>query len=76
MSGLRSWFGLISVVLFFGNGLNAEPDPDSLLRRALQLADFYNWIDAGPAFAEAERIYAARGDARNAQPCSRSVSAR
>jgi hypothetical protein len=31
-------------------------------RRALHLADLYNWADAAPAFTEAEKLFAAAGD--------------
>jgi CHAT domain-containing protein len=36
------------------------------LERALQLADLYNWDDAGKHFAEAEEVFLAAGDQRNA----------
>ena len=39
---------------------------DELLARALYLADLYNWADAAPAFTEAEKLFAAAGDQRNA----------
>jgi hypothetical protein len=66
MSGFRTWVPLFSAVFYFGISLRAETDPDVLLRQALQLADFYNWIDAEPSFREAERLYGERGDNRNA----------
>src|SRR3984957_7285341 len=34
--------------------------------RALHLADLYNWADAAPAFTEAEQLFVAAGDQRNA----------
>ena len=37
-----------------------------LLARALHLADLYNWADAAPAFTEAEQLFVAAGDQRNA----------
>ena len=37
-----------------------------LLSKALRLADFYNWADAAPAFAEAETLFVRAGDERNA----------
>src|SRR5438876_10984318 len=43
-----------------------EKDPDALLSQALHHADLYNWSDAEPLFAVAERLYSQRGDARNA----------
>src|SRR5207247_8751337 len=41
-------------------------DHDVLLKKALHLGDLYNWADAAPMFTEAEQLYAARGDRRNA----------
>src|SRR5947207_3986869 len=41
-------------------------DPDALLRQALHYGDLYNWADAAPMFTEAEQLYSARGDNRNA----------
>src|ERR1700727_420570 len=43
-----------------------QPQAKELLAHALHLADLYNWDDAGPAFAEAERLFADAGDQRNA----------
>src|SRR5881409_1750285 len=43
-----------------------ELDPDALLSQALRRGDLYNWSDAEPLFAEAQRLYNERGDARNA----------
>src|ERR1700733_486686 len=42
-----------------------QPDPKELLAHALHLADLYNWDDAGPEFAEAERLFVDAGDQRN-----------
>src|SRR6266480_2879912 len=41
-------------------------DPAVLLRQALHLGDLYNWADAAPLFTQAEQLYAARSDSRNA----------
>jgi CHAT domain-containing protein len=41
-------------------------DPDVLLKQALHYGDLYNWADAAPMFTEAEQLYSARGDKRNA----------
>jgi len=41
-------------------------DPDALLKQALHYSDLYNWADAAPMFTEAEQLYSARGDNRNA----------
>ena len=48
--------------------LAAEPQPAAVekLQHALRLADLYNWADAGPDFAEAQRLFLAAGDQRNA----------
>ena len=43
-----------------------EKDPDALLSQALRRGDLYNWSDAEPLLAGAERLYSQRGDARNA----------
>ena len=40
--------------------------PQELLDRALHLADLYNWDDARDDFAEAETMFLAAGDKRNA----------
>ena len=37
-----------------------------MLDHALHLADLYNWDDAGKDFAEAEKLFLAAGDQRNA----------
>ena len=44
----------------------ASDDPDVLLKQALHFGDLYNWADAATLFGEAEQLYAARGDKRNA----------
>ena len=41
-------------------------DAQQLLDHALLLADLYNWDDAGKDFAEAEKLFVAKGDDRNA----------
>ena len=43
-----------------------QPQAKELLARALHLADLYNWADAAPAFTEAEQLFLAAGDQRNA----------
>ena len=40
--------------------------PQEILDHALHLADLYNWDDAGKDFAEAEKMFLAAGDQRNA----------
>src|SRR5271170_2877988 len=63
-------FSRLCLILFFiacGSFVEAQqPQPKELLARALHLADLYNWDDAGPAFAEAERLFVGEGDQRNA----------
>ena len=44
----------------------AFTDPRQALQKAEQLADIYNWYDAHPYYVEAERLFLARGDERNA----------
>src|SRR5204862_7262827 len=41
-------------------------DPDALLKQALRYGDLYNWADAASLFTQAEQLYSARGDSRNA----------
>jgi tetratricopeptide (TPR) repeat protein len=43
-----------------------RPQALDALSRALHLADLYNWADAAPAFAEAERLFVDANDPRNA----------
>ena len=57
---------LCCVVCMFAHAQETEDDPDVLLRKALHLGDLYNWADGASFFTEAERLYAARGDNRNA----------
>ena len=55
-------------------GLNCAPcpgqpiiaaEPRQLLAQAEQLADAYNWYDAEPLYAEAEKGFDLAGDGRN-----------
>jgi CHAT domain-containing protein len=50
----------------FAQAQTTTDDPDVLLKKALHLGDLYNWADAASMFSEAEQLYAARGDSRNA----------
>jgi hypothetical protein len=43
-----------------------QPQAKDLLARALHLADLYNWAEAAPAFTQAEELFLAAGDKRNA----------
>ncbi|HSU61822.1 MAG TPA: CHAT domain-containing protein [Bryobacteraceae bacterium] len=40
--------------------------PEELLTHALYLADLYNWSEAAPEFEQAEKLFSAAGDKRNA----------
>jgi CHAT domain-containing protein/tetratricopeptide (TPR) repeat protein len=57
---------LCGAVCAFVYAQDAAEDPDVLLKKALHLGDLYNWADAAPFFTEAEQLYRARGDSRNA----------
>jgi tetratricopeptide (TPR) repeat protein len=60
---------IIDAVLMIGciAPLHAQQEQATeLLGRALHLADLYNWADAAPAFTQAEELFAAAGDRRNA----------
>ena len=46
--------------------LGQTRDPVSLLKEADHLADLYNWADAGPMFEEAQQVFSATGQMRNA----------
>jgi len=49
--------------------LNAQQTPrsaDEALQHGLHLADLYNWADAAKDFSDAERMFIAAGDQRNA----------
>src|SRR5437762_672872 len=57
---------LCAALLASARAQTSSDDPDVLLRQALHLGDLYNWADAAPMFTEAEQLYSARGDNRNA----------
>ncbi len=63
---IATWIFLCGVACAFAQAQTTSDDPDVLLKKALHLGDLYNWTDAAPVFAEAEQLYAARGDNRNA----------
>jgi CHAT domain-containing protein len=61
----------LSVIFLLAAGLLQLRSQDrqpahEILAHALHLADLYNWDDAGKDFAEAERLFMAAGDQRNA----------
>lgn len=60
-----------ALVLFFAAFISPafaqiDSDPDKLIEEAERLAWLKAWPRAAPLYAEAERLYAARGDRRNA----------
>ena len=57
---------LISAPLILRLAAQPQPAAAEKLQHALRLADLYNWADAGPDFAEAETLFLAAGDQRNA----------
>ncbi len=60
------WILLCGLAWTFSQAQTNTDDPDILLKKALHLGDLYNWADAATLFTEAEQLYAARGDSRNA----------
>src|SRR5258708_20084920 len=63
--------GRFSVILLMAVALLPLRPQDTrpaheILDHALRLADIYNWDDAGKEFAEAEKLFLATGDQRNA----------
>ena len=63
--------GRFSVILLMAVGLLPLRPQDTrpaheIFDHALRLADIYNWDDAGKEFAEAEKLFLATGDQRNA----------
>ncbi len=69
---LRTSMLRFAALLFLGAALlplNAQQKQQSaseVLQHALHLADLYNWADAAPQFSEAEKMFVAAGDQRNA----------
>jgi CHAT domain-containing protein/tetratricopeptide (TPR) repeat protein len=57
---------LFSAAYSFSQAQTKTDDSDVLLKKALYFGDLYNWADAAPLFTEAEQLYSARGDRRNA----------
>ncbi len=63
---LALWIFLCGAACTFAQVQTTADDPDALMKKALQLGDLYNWADAAPLFTQAEQLYAARSDNRNA----------
>jgi len=57
---------VLGVALLPLNAQQRQQSAADLLHHALYLADLYNWTDAGPGFAKAEKMFIAAGDRRNA----------
>src|SRR6266404_9229126 len=57
---------LCGLVCTFAHAQATADDPDVLLKQALRYGDLYNWADAASLFTQAEQLYSARGDSRNA----------
>src|SRR5258707_15080189 len=68
MSIRRAAVGLFlsGAVCIFAHAQATADDPDVLLKQALRYGDLYNWADAASLFTQAEQLYGARGDSRNA----------
>lgn len=60
------WFAIFAIALFLPFPRQDSPGPDALLREADRLAWMKNWPRAESLYADAERLFAARGDTRNA----------
>ena len=58
------WFAIIAIVLTLpSSGSGQEPnDPQQLLVQADRLAWLKNWTRAEPLYAEAQRVFSARGE--------------
>src|SRR5258708_22352513 len=57
---------LCGLVCTFAHAQATADDPAVLLKQALRYGDLYNWADAAALFTQAEQLYSARGDSRNA----------
>jgi len=55
-----------ATILPAAHAQQAERPASDVLQHALHLADLYNWSDAAPEFREAEKMFQAAGDQRNA----------
>lgn len=65
---MRMLWGAAVLTLVTGVGAAAQSqrDPEALLQEAERLAWLKAWTQAAPLYAEAERLFTARGDPRNA----------
>jgi tetratricopeptide (TPR) repeat protein len=61
------WVGLVAgVISLFPSAIAQTGDPHALIAEAERLVWLKAWSKAAPLFAEAEKLFAARGDRRNA----------
>lgn len=56
----------LTLVTAVGAAAQSQHDPDALLKEAERLSWLKAWTAAAPLYAEAERLFTARGDPRNA----------
>ena len=57
---------LLACAIILAASCWSQTKAHDLLKQALYLGDRYNWAEAGPLFREAESLFAAAGDERNA----------
>jgi CHAT domain-containing protein len=63
---ILSWIvALGGVLLFVLRVLAFANDPNELIKKADYYASLYNWVEAGPLFAQAEKLFAGVRDKRN-----------
>lgn len=70
---LTSWRPFAAAILLLWPALDPSAaqsppftDPREAIEKAEHLVDIYNWYDAHPYYVEAERMFLAQGDERNA----------
>jgi hypothetical protein len=56
----------LTLVTAVGPAAQTQRDPEALLKEAERLAWLKAWTQAAPLYAEADRLFTARGDPRNA----------
>ena len=60
------WAAALFSLATLGNAAQPAPDPTKLLQEADRLAWLRAWSAAEPSFAQAQKLFAAQGDQRNA----------
>ena len=64
---VSGWLRPMALLIVCSSCVEArQSQAKELLARGLHLADLYNWADAAHAFTEAEQLFVAAGDQRNA----------